>query len=517
MKNILFIDASLYCNPVSIKESLKPLGNNKRNSFEETVKRTVPLKDRFDSLILFCSEDFPEDEKIKFKDYGFKIMTGKHSNIIELLKTCKNVCKDFDNLVLVYADSPCLDTEIFKNLIELHLKSGAEYTFADNLPEGFAPEIMSIDFLEDIILASLKFPELVSRKIFDNTNADINRYFAEVFLPDEDISLFRLNLHTDTPRNTLLIQRLFEKSSDVNFKTVCSLLKTDPSIFRIWPRYVEIEITNDQGLNPPLYLPTSTRPVKMMDFKLFQKICYELAEFMPDVICSFSGIGEPLLHQNLIDMLEFGVNSSGIFSFILETDGIYLDQKKAERLSSLPPKSFQVIFRVDAIKPETYSYIRNKANLSVVLENIQRFLSLNPENKNRTFVQFVKLRENLEEMEEFWRFWTSQNVGVIIQKFNDYAGKFKPELKVADLSPLNRTFCWHMSRDLTILADGRVPVCRQDFDGFKTVGNLVSDSISSVWKKLEPYYIENYYNKWNNDNSLNPLCEFCDEWYVFNF
>jgi spiro-SPASM protein len=241
-----------------------------------------------------------------------------------------------------------------------------------------------------------------------------------------------------------------------------------------------------------------------------------LSAGLPDVIAAFAGPGEPLLHPGCLDMTEYAAKESGLSSFILETDGHLFDAAAAERVSALPPSRCQVIFRVDAVRPATYAALHPGTDLAAVTANIERFLSLREENRFRSFVQFVKYRENLLEMEEFWKFWEARKMPVIIQKSNDYAGQVKLE-KVSDLTPIDRTVCWHIRRDLSVLSDGRVPVCKQDWDGRSSVADLSVKSVGEAWNLLEPYHLENASGGWTKSGCLNPLCAACDEWYAFNF
>ena len=46
-----------------------------------------------------------------------------------------------------------------------------------------------------------------------------------------------------------------------------------------------------------------------------------------------------------------------------------------------------------------------------------------------------------------------------------------PARKVSDLSPLTRRPCWHLKRDLSVLMDGAVPLCKECVRGEIVLGN----------------------------------------------
>jgi MoaA/NifB/PqqE/SkfB family radical SAM enzyme len=73
-----------------------------------------------------------------------------------------------------------------------------------------------------------------------------------------------------------------------------------------------------------------------------------------------------------------------------------------------------------------------------------------------------------------------------------------------------------MMRDMPVLIDGTVPLCREDTAALKQqsnriLGNVFNDSLENIWKKGESYYIEQCEKKYSG------LCENCDEYYTFNF
>lgn len=509
----LVVDATL-CASV-LPGCLEPLAGG-RNATDILLERLRRLGDRFAGRVVFVPGGFPEGEAAKYRTAGFEVRSAEaEEGMPGILGRCAEWAgaKGMKDVVLHYADSPLLDCRIAAEVMGLHGSSGAEYTFADNLPEGMAPEVLSRSLLEEIRQAKAKTAETASRRVFDRMDADINRCFAEVWLPPRDLSLQRLELRSDTARNRRLLSRILAKEPEADFEAVCRLLDTAASVFRIWPRYVEFEAVN-RG-RPCVYLPESKRSETRMDAALFRRVCRELAAGLPDVVGAFAGPNEPLAHPRCVELVEAALEE-GLMSFILETDGSLLTPDAAERLSRLPPQRFQVVFRVDAARPETYARIHPGGDLAAVTESILRFVGMRPENAARTFVQFVKLRENLGEMEEFWRFWEGRSVRPVIQKSNDFAGRFPLE-RVSDLTPLDRTPCWHLRRGLVVLADGRVPVCKQDWDGERPVADLSKVSVAEAWRALEPYHEENSSGRWAEAGALHPACGPCDEWYVFDF
>ena len=77
------------------------------------------------------------------------------------------------------------------------------------------------------------------------------------------------------------------------------------------------------------------------------------------------------------------------------------------------------------------------------------------------WVQAVRMKENEEDLDVFYKTWKAKTENVIVQKYDSFSGLL-PDRKVADLSPVERFPCWHLKRDMAILLDGTVPLCRED-------------------------------------------------------
>ncbi|HOV39774.1 MAG TPA: SPASM domain-containing protein, partial [Spirochaetales bacterium] len=71
--------------------------------------------------------------------------------------------------------------------------------------------------------------------------------------------------------------------------------------------------------------------------------------------------------------------------------------------------------------------------------------------------------------------------------------------------------CWHLKRDLYVLLDGSVPLCREDIKKTFIGGNLFQEGIETIWKRMDAVYREHIEGKYR------PLCEKCDEYYTYNF
>ena len=82
---------------------------------------------------------------------------------------------------------------------------------------------------------------------------------------------------------------------------------------------------------------------------------------------------------------------------------------------------------------------------------------------------------------------------------------------MADLTPLSRHPCWHNKREVAILIDGTVPLCREDFKAEISLGNILEDGIENVWESGQEIYLRHLQENYPD------LCSRCEEFYTFNF
>ena len=209
------------------------------------------------------------------------------------------------------------------------------------------------------------------------------------------------------------------------------------------------------------------------------------------------------------------MNQENVFTLIVETNGILLNGTLIDKLSQYPADKLILVFGMDSLNKQTYCKLRkseDEENFEKANKNIIDFINHNEINKLRTFIQVLKIKDNNLEIEDFYNFWQSKGVNVIIQKYNTYLNSL-PDRGVVDLTPLDRFPCWHIQRDMEIFSNGDVPLCKQDFSGRIIAGNIEETSINEVWNNLKKYYLLNY--KENFDKI--KVCADCDEWYTYNF
>lgn len=133
-----------------------------------------------------------------------------------------------------------------------------------------------------------------------------------------------------------------------------------------------------------------------MDMETFRRLIEMTVEFPDLQRIVFSGLGEPLVHPDIFNMIRLS-RERGL-SVTLASNGHLLDGAVSKELVKLGVDS--LVVSLDGIKPKTYSGVRGAA-ISQVLDNIR---ILNETKKKLSSlmpslgIEFVALRSNIAEL-----------------------------------------------------------------------------------------------------------------------
>lgn len=484
--------------------------------------------DRSEEWAKALSVDGYEKEVVLLENDGWT-----SGQLIEnLVQAAKKTAADF----VVFAHSSCafLDLPLTKKLIQDHLEFKAEYTFADGYPAGFAPEILDAgaaaimsELCKGPLSAQAQTP--VSKdSVFDIIKGDINSFEIETEIAGVDYRLLRLDFVCDSKIKALsaaaLAQKLAadkkqnlleldnEKIGEENVLEICraaadeiNVLKTVPAFYNV---QIEGRVCSENSFSP--YKPRDER----MDFARFEKLVEKIRTFSDSSVISLSLFGEAVLHPDF-DKFVLCALKAGQRVFV-ELDGgqapeflksqAYKNIKGA--LDEASRKNLYFAICLDAASQKTFQSF-HKGSLDSAAAAVKDLAA----DFSETYPQFTRVHENESELEAFFRFWSdkaSPSGGkIIVQKFDNFCGLL-PDKKPADLSPLVRAPCWHLRRDMDILLDGSVPLCRDLFLQ-EPLGNAFECELCDVWEKKSALLAEHVKKEFKGS------CGACDEWYTFNF
>lgn len=458
-----------------------------------------------DSVIAFTTPDFPAEEYQSLEN-----ICDEGWSVDKLLKRLCDVTEEFDHLFYMHGDTPFLDLAKTEEMHANHVRYSAQYSFADGYPYGLTPEIIGSKSLKVIELLAREITTPVERdSIFESMKKDINAFDIETDIAAVDQRLLRVSLAADTNRNTMLIQRMVNDGVD-SLDKVTSFLDANPRLLRTLPAYVNVQI--EEGCPQvcsycpwPAVHPDLLTARGEMSVQNFNTILDKVSAFCGDATIGISLWGEPSLHSDIAGLAGAVANFDGL-SLLIETSGIGWREGDIDRIIDTVGDRTEWIVSLDSIDPDAYTRLRGQG----MAEATDTAMALIRSAGRAVHVQAVRMKESEEKLQDFYRFWKALTDNIIIQKYDSVSG-FLPQRKVTDLSPLNRFPCWHLKRDLHILLDGTVPVCREDLKGEHSFGNIFADPIEDIWDRGMDWY------QMHIAGNYPDLCGECDEYYTYNF
>ncbi|MCR4938488.1 MAG: spiro-SPASM protein [Treponemataceae bacterium] len=449
-------------------------------------------------------------------------------SLLDILSALSSLPQGYDNVVFAWGDCPFYDSELTLNLYDQHVKYSAEYSYADGWPYGLVPEILASGTVR--ILSKLAYEKkdiscakLKKESLFDLIKTDINSFEIETLISPVDYRMYKLEFTSSTKRGALLCDRLSAVTGK-SARELCDEAVKSSSVLHTLPYFYSIQIAEKCSGNciycpyPEEYhkkygkYPDEAGASSFMTMERFSELIDGIKAFSDDAVVALSLWGEPMYHPHIVDLIKKVLEYPSL-SVLVETTGVNIDdsfcnavkkvvEEAPERSCGYPPVMW--IVSLDAVTQKTYETLHPGSEMSLEKASASAEL-LRKYFPDSTYVQMIRLEQNENELEAFFRSHDNR----IIQKYDYFCGKL-PQFKPADLSPVCRNECWHLRRDMQILSDGSVPLCKEYM--FDTcVGNVFYESFETVWNKGIPL-LESHIDKEYPD-----LCRKCDEFYTCNF
>lgn len=462
-----------------------------------------------------------------------------------------------------------IDTETIDRIISSHLKNGVDITnnmgiLGIDYVAGVSP--LCFKRIYDKSAKEIREKEHALGHLVNGS--DLIQEYSSMFKVDYLKSslinantpekIKRLKLDVTTKSNLIIVKEiydcLYQPGKIIEAAQVVGLLKNHPEIYQI-PVHLSVELTNDCTLGcimcPHQYL---TREKKFMDIDLFEKVLKETVEIGVQQI-DFELMGEPLLHSEFPQILKMAKDK--MVDIGIYTNGVNLTEEIARAILDYNVKD--IIINLPATTQETYRNITGKDDFQKVIANTNDFLKLKKEKVARmekneygwwsevkpvVGLQILKIKETDHEIEGFMNEWDWMDK---IKKMIDYENRVQKELEVntelwetfytkalpiehaiighfnrycdqiedrgaIDVTPLKRFPCRQLENSLSILCNGDVIVCQQDFDGKFVIGNFRDSSLMDIWESQELKDLRSSHFK--GDYDKHPLCANCKEWYI---
>lgn len=272
-----------------------------------------------------------------------------------------------------------------------------------------------------------------------------------------------------------------------------------------FPVRVTVEVTNRCNLRCThchRYAANKHRAAGAMKLGLFRKIVDELARHRGTIL-KIGGWGEPALHKNFGEMLSQCVDAD--VRTVVYTNGTVFERLTSKEILEL--KQTTIVVSVDGHDRDEYNAIRVGGNYDRLRERMAQLYRQKKEGNSRfpvLVVQHVVFpNDTARHIEDFRRSWTADSDMVDFCVYNPFVEAGTPVENVF------RRRCKRIKRELSILYDGRVPVCgpQSKYSEGGEVGNVATGSIAEIWNG--PRLAEVRAAHLTRDLHSMPLCKSC--------
>ncbi len=214
---------------------------------------------------------------------------------------------------------------------------------------------------------------------------------------------------------------------------------------------------------------------------IFKKLADECGRY--ESFIRLSGGGEPLLHPQILDLIEYAKSAGARIGLI--TNGSLLTPEKADRLLACGADTIEV--SVDAADPETYSKVRAGLDFATLVKNMDYTLKRRSETKSesKVVVSVVNQKAVEDRLKEIVEYWDKLVDNVIVRKYLtwnilDEEGSGDPTPYLAERVPCP----WPFER-INVDTRGDVMFCGYDIAGVTDLGNIMEKSLKEIWQGLE--------------------------------
>lgn len=315
-----------------------------------------------------------------------------------------------------------------------------------------------------------------------------------------------------------------------------------PLVMKSHPVGIEIEMTNRCNLACIQCLRSvGLKPYKLgdMEFEDYKRI---LAQFPYVMNLSLNGFGEPMMHKQFFDVVEYTRKERPWCKIGIYSNGMLINDEKAHRIMDCGLTELNI--SIDVSHPTTYSKVRRGGKLRTLHNNIRNLVKVKQQAQAKfpmLGLNFVMLNENEGELVEFVE--QAADFGVDFINCITYAGydwgfknrrtaeSYKRELDAAakrieelglrcksfpseDLSwadpqrPFSCDFFW--GENFRVTYNGEITLgCCTPFKETYSYGNLLEQPFEQIWNN-EFYQRNRELAKQNIPPT--PTCASCDNY-----
>jgi len=221
-----------------------------------------------------------------------------------------------------------------------------------------------------------------------------------------------------------------------------------------------------------------------MTLDLFKKMLHDMTDLKPIKVIRYIGTGEPLLNTHFLEMVELAKESGVAERYELTTNGVLLSQKKYQ--NEITKYLDRIIISIEGLSDESYFNITgSNVNFLELVENVKQLYH----NKRNCNI-YVKIHNDAIKSEDDLKRFHKIFEGICDQLFVENLVNLWPET-IGNLgldagfrfggSSKPQKVCTQIFKSMMINANGEVVPCCVDFKRINVIGNITTQSLSSIW------------------------------------
>lgn len=284
-------------------------------------------------------------------------------------------------------------------------------------------------------------------------------------------------VRSDQPRQLM-------QTSDARSDHPRQLMQTSDADPIAYPKHVMLELTNACDLacrHCPYHGDDieKQRPIGSMTEAMWRAALREIADWQVPVVLQPWGMGEPLLHPRLWDVVREAKRHEQLEVGFYSNGNQWQEKDIAEAFES---HIDWICLSIDGVQRDVFEHYRVGADLDRVLATLEalheerarrREHGLDPGLQIRVnMVAYPELSEHVDEAVAFFRRYADS---VMVSRFRK-AGDRR-------FSPVNlpRIPCYQLYTMMAITCDGHVVQCCEDQQGEASVGAFPARSLAEIW------------------------------------
>lgn len=256
------------------------------------------------------------------------------------------------------------------------------------------------------------------------------------------------------------------------------------------------------------------RVMRPMPFEMFTRVVDQAAKMKIPAICP-NGYGEIMTIKDIDKYLSYIRSADHRFRININTNGFRMNRSKIDVLFKNQVDYLNIC--LDGATAATAETVRVGLKLNEIESNIHQLLS---ERSSRNVdypklrVGMIKIPENISESESFIKKWDGVADYVGLDGYSNRVGsldqKYKNENTEEHDTQHQPKACVLPFKEMTLLSDGSVVLCCNDWNGEYVVGNVNNNSLDEIWHSMKLAHVRKMHKNGTGDKI--DLCRSCNYW-----